>query len=191
MRLLESRRILRSAAAVLSAASALVLGASALPAQAERPPAPATQGCATQQYVERTIHYYGDRDFDPRDVPVGLMIAYFDDIYTADGATLVGHGAGINHMVSRTAEGHVMQYVTEQFQLPDGNLVAEGVMDRYRVANLQWVSIPIHGTSGKYRGLAGVWTWRVTTIGDPQIPVDSRITLCGPGAGALAQEASS
>lgn len=130
--------------------------------------------------IEKTIEFHMNMEVDPRDVPVGWVALYFDDLYDSTDTELIGKAFGVNHAIyKRPSDGHIIQYVTEQFQLPDGCLVAEGAIDRVAVITQQWVSIPVKGISGLYLGMSGLWSWRITSVTDPLIPLVSNITL-GP-----------
>src|SRR5882724_6384399 len=112
--------------------------------------------------IEKTTKIHMNMEVDPRNVPIGWVALYFDDLYTEDESELIGRAFGVNQAIyKRESDGHIIQYVTEQFQLPEGNLVAEGPIDRERVVAQEWVSIPVKGTSGLYLGMTGLWSWRI------------------------------
>ncbi|GAA2345381.1 allene oxide cyclase barrel-like domain-containing protein [Dactylosporangium salmoneum] len=138
-------------------------------------------GCTTIDYFERTDKHDANKPLpDPRNVPVGLQLTYFDSVYDPSGTTKVGDAAGVNSMVEkRASDGHIIQYVTQQYTFADGSLVASGSMDRSDVIGQKWVGTPVYGTAGRYLGLAGTWTWRLVDLTDPTAPAVVKFTLCG------------
>ncbi|MDL4815443.1 allene oxide cyclase barrel-like domain-containing protein [Actinomadura opuntiae] len=130
--------------------------------------------------VEKTIKYYCNMEVDPDKVPVGWTSIYFDNLYDSEDKEQIGSASGVNQAIYvRESDGHMIQYVTHQFQLADGTLAAEGPIDRETVKAREWVSIPVKGTSGLYLGMSGLWTWRLYSYTDPLIPGYSNIVL-GP-----------
>ncbi|MCX5065746.1 hypothetical protein OOJ91_07610 [Micromonospora lupini] len=130
--------------------------------------------------IEKTTKIHVNMEVDPRHVPVGWVALYFDDLYDESGTELIGKAYGVNHAIGeRKSDGHMIQYVTEQFHLEDGSLCAEGPMDREAVIAQEWVQIPVKGTAGIYLGMSGLWSWRLIDLTDPLIPLVSNIKL-GP-----------
>lgn len=149
---------------------------------AARRGAQARPGCIVLNMIERTPRWYGNKKVDPRNVPVGFKAIYFDDVYDSAGHKKIGDAAGVNHAIGkRPSDGHMVQYVTQQFQLPDGDLVAEGAMDRSAVIAQHWVSTRIKGLTGRYVGMSGTWSWRLTDLTQPQMPLEEKIVLCRLG----------
>jgi hypothetical protein len=130
--------------------------------------------------IEKIRSFTTNMEADPRNVPAGWAAVYTDELYDEKGSELIGAAFGVNHAIyKRESDGHMIQYVTEQFQLPEGTLSAEGPMDREAVIAQEWVSIPIRGTGGLFLGMAGLWRWRLFDLSDPLMPLYSNITL-GP-----------
>ncbi|MDN3358537.1 hypothetical protein [Actinomadura sp. DC4] len=136
--------------------------------------------CVRLHLIEHTTSWYGNEQVPPGQAPPGFMAIYFGDMYDADSNALLGHSAGTNDlMYTRASDGATIQNVDEQIHLSDGSIAGSGSMSRQDVIAQKWVSEPVKGTSGRYAGLSGTWTWRLISITDPQVPVDEKFVLCG------------
>jgi hypothetical protein len=182
MRLSKSRWKLLIACAVPLAATALLVGV--IPASASAPQSSAhdakalsAEGCTDLNLIDRIANFYTNMNISPASVPVGFKSAYFDQLYDSTG-TVVGSAVGTLDITHQLANGDESEYLTDQFQFPDGTLVTTGAFDRTDVIAKQWQRAPIGGTSGRYLGMFGTWNWRIISTTAPGIPVQEEFVLC-------------
>jgi hypothetical protein len=138
------------------------------------------KGCVRFHIIERMTRWHGNMDVPPDKAPPGYMAIYFSDLFDATSNKQVGRSAGTNDLMDKKPDGTIMQYVSEQLHFSDGSVIGSGPMSRNDVIAQKWVSTPIKGTSGKYQGMVGRWTWRIMSLTDPAVPVDEKIVLCQP-----------
>ncbi len=180
----HSTALLRPVALGLAvvASAALSLFASDAPVAAtERAAHPATR-CKDFTLTERFIRYDTNMPSDLH-VPAGFQGDWFDELLDASG-TRVGTAVGSMDIMYRAANGDDMEYQFEMFHFPEGTFQVASEIDRADVISGAWVSQPITGTSGVYRGWHGIWRFQLVLesgSGPDSNPsfVDS-FHLCGP-----------
>jgi hypothetical protein len=159
--------------------------AGATPTTAQPIPAkPATApdvglGCSHITVIEPTIRIYTNQPVTSVTAPpVGSMAVYLDPLNDMAG-NQVGNSAGqVAILYVRESDGHEIEQIAEHLVLPGGILFSSGFYDRSAILAGQWVSARIKGVSGRYAGMSGTWTWRLTSL-TPPFPVEERIVVCG------------
>lgn len=113
-------------------------------------------------------------DVTVADPQIGQTGTFDDEIYDESG-TLLGtsHGSFRIEYV-RPGDGGLMTYYTEDLTLTDGTIHAEGWADFNDVRTSEWVFYPATGTGGRYKGLTGFRTWRMTGV---RASAEARILL--------------
>jgi hypothetical protein len=102
----------------------------------------------------------------------GFMAIYICDVFDTEGR-LIGNSAGSMTILGEDPEtGHLLEHITEQIKLPDGNITAWGTMDRSDVMAQKWVTYRAEGTSGRYLGMTGTRSYRINSFDDPAFPLD-------------------
>ncbi|WP_066363831.1 allene oxide cyclase barrel-like domain-containing protein [Herbidospora mongoliensis] len=115
-------------------------------------------------------------DVTVADPQIGQVGTFDDEIYDEDGNLLgTSHGSFKIEYV-RPGDGGLMTYYTEDITLTDGTIHAEGWADFNDVRTSEWVYYPATGTGGRYEGLTGFRTWRMTGV---RASAEARILLAG------------
>ena len=160
------------ACAVVVATGAAVPGAAASQART----ADHGRGCVTLSVVDITVQGYRPPQSQPG-VQVGTFGTYTDVVYDSSGKTAIGTAVGSLDILYQAANGDLIQYRNEQWELPGGTLAYASREDRTRWASPQHGRVI--GTSGSYAGLSGSIVWQVIGTGNsPTVP--ETFTLC-PG----------
>lgn len=163
------------ASAVAVAAGAAIPGAAAAHAAGTTDH---DRGCVKLSVVDITVQGYRPPQSQPG-AQVGTFGTYTDVVYDSTGTIAVGTAIGSLDIMYQAANGDLIQYRTEQWQLAGGTIAYSSREDR-----TQWFN-PQHGrvigTSGSYAGMSGSIDWQVIGTGNsPKVP--ESITLC-PGDG--------
>jgi hypothetical protein len=184
MRLPIHPRLRLAAAATALVAGLVAVTFAALPAEAESPPKSHRQ-CVHLHLKEEFIRFDTNGPSSIQ-VPPGFQADWFDRLTdwetgTKERGTAVG---SMDIMYDDPKTGHNIEYQFEMFHFPEGTFYVASAFDRMKVINSEWISQPITGTSGKYRGWTGVWTWRTVPQEDPSAPppFEDLFDLCGPAA---------
>ncbi|WP_326658957.1 allene oxide cyclase barrel-like domain-containing protein [Streptomyces canus] len=114
------------------------------------------------------------------DVPAGFQANWFDVVYDWETGEKVGTAVGaMNIIYERKSDGHDIEFQWEMFHLPDGTFQAGSSFDRMDVIEGNWITQPVEGVSGVYRGWKGKWTWRALfEIPDAPPDFEAVIEIC-------------
>ena len=106
----------------------------------------------------------------------GFMTTYWCDVFNTD-EELIGTSIGTMIILyRRPSDGHLIEYCSEQIQLKDGSFAAGGFIDRNDVLSQNWISYPVIGTGGRYKGMTGNRKYRINKLAD-QYPLIAEIEL--------------
>lgn len=152
------KRIWGAAAAVgvagaLAAATIGVQGASA----------DSKKNCVTLNVLSK---FDGYTIISPPEVKdVGLFGTYQEKIYATPTSTeVMATGLGTFDVTEiRPSDGHILKYVAEEWQFPDGDVAVAGIVDNYNVQNGLENVLPLRGLNKKYAGMYGTLRWTVPT----------------------------
>ncbi|NJP45186.1 allene oxide cyclase barrel-like domain-containing protein [Actinacidiphila epipremni] len=99
----------------------------------------------------------------------------FDDELYDEGGKLIGtaHGTFTIRYI-RPGDNGLLSWYSEDITLEDGTIHAEGWADFNDVKTSKWVFYPAVGTSGRYEGLTGFRSWRMTGV---RASAEARILL--------------
>jgi allene oxide cyclase-like protein len=165
------RRLLIAGVAISGAAVGVI------PASAATGKAATDHHCVHLTLIEPTIRIYLNAPVDPTvGVVVGTQVAYFDPLLDTSGHQ-IGQSVGMVDILYRASNGHLIQDIDENLQLPGGTLLTTGTYDRVQGLSGAWETAPLTGLSGAYAGMSGTWTWRVTSHVAP-FPVQEELSLC-------------
>lgn len=172
------RRLLPVTAAVLIA-SGLLIGVIPATAATSQPRASDDGNqCIGLNFIEPTIKVYGNMTItSPSALPTGFLAIYFDQLNNPADGTKAGDSAGHFDIMYQLANGDDIEYISESMQLADGTLAGAGSFDRSNMLAGDWINIPVHGTSGRYVGMSGIWHWRVLSF-SPPYPVQDKAIVC-------------
>lgn len=113
-------------------------------------------------------------DVDVANPQVGQRGTFDDEIFDETGRLLgTSHGSFRIEYV-RPGDNGLMTYYTEDINLEDGAIHAEGWADFNDVRTSEWVFYPATGTGGRYEGLTGFRKWRMTGV---RASAEARILL--------------
>jgi len=166
---------------IVAAAAALTTCLGAVPADAARSGPVRSDHhnkCITLNYIEKLIRYYPESDHV---TGVGVFGEYYDEMYLTTTSTdkkATGIGT-FDTLYTDPATGHIMEWVTEQWQFPDGTFVGSGLFDRNEMLRGEWMHTPLVGSSGRYVGMKGHIDWRAIDLDKPgNPPAQDVIVLC-------------
>ncbi|MFI7344508.1 hypothetical protein ACIBUY_41985 [Streptomyces sp. NPDC050085] len=169
-------KVVAPAAALLACVAAVSF--TTLPASAEQHK-PGKE-CRSFHWREKMPTY--DTNMPPsEDVPAGFQANWFDHVYDWKTGEKVGTAVGaMNIIYERPSDGHDIEYQWEMFHLADGTFAAGSSFDRADVIAGNWITQPVNGVSGAYKGWKGTWTWRALfEIPDTAPDFEAVIKLCG------------
>jgi hypothetical protein len=180
MRLSKSKRGSLAISAAVLASCAVFIGVT--PAAASTPDAGKAKHdkkCIELHFIEKLAAAYPGTPV----TGVGALGNFFDKLYALDGATQVGTGVGTyNLLYQRPSDGHIIEYATEQDQLPGGTVAITGYFDRTALFAFQRVTLQAKGTSGEYLGYSGTESSVMISLTEPGFPETADFVLCRPGA---------
>lgn len=134
-------------------------------------------GCVTITLIEKLIKFI---PFSHQLMGPGTFGTYFDQLFTTTASTDVqATGIGSFDLMFAKPNGHIEEWVTEQWQFPNGTFAGQGPFDRNLMLAGHLVHTPLVGTSGAYLGMHGVISWKainLTSPGNP--PALDKIVLC-------------
>ncbi|WP_448316709.1 allene oxide cyclase barrel-like domain-containing protein [Streptomyces sp. CO7] len=113
-------------------------------------------------------------DVDVADPQTGQTGTFDDELYDETGRQIGTSHGSFRITYVRPGDGGLMTYYTEDITLEDGTIHAEGWADFNDVRTSEWVYYPATGTSGRYAGLTGFRTWRMTGV---RASAEARILL--------------
>jgi hypothetical protein len=173
------RRRLRPLWAVILSACALLIGVIPATAAASQAKPDSPGRCTELNMVEVIVHAYGNMTVTSLiSPPPGLMGIYFDQLNDSTGTTQVGSAAGHFDIMYKRPDGSDVEYFSENAHLADGTFFVAGSYDRADILGQHWLSFPVKGTSGRYLGMDGTWSWRVLRFTYPSFPIQDKIILC-------------
>ncbi|MFC4048766.1 hypothetical protein ACFOY4_03640 [Actinomadura syzygii] len=109
-------------------------------------------------------------------VNLGSSVEFEDELYDADG-TQIGTATGTSVIFSRP-DGTIMQIVSARDDYADGSVTWSGTYTMFPVTEPK--SVPAHGISGRYHGLAGTRTFQLLDRPDPETSlIKSSLVLNG------------
>jgi hypothetical protein len=177
MRLIRSRRDRPAILGVLLVACTLFAGitpAAASTSQNAKANADAPE-CVELHFIEKLAAVYPANTVSG----VGSFGNFFDKLYAQDGTTQVGIGVGtFNLLYQRPSDGHIIEFATEQDQLPGGTVVITGFFDRTDLLTFNRVQLSAEGTSGQYLGMSGSESSIMISLTEPGFPETADFTLC-------------
>lgn len=120
-----------------------------------------TKECVTLNLIERLDSF--DLKSPPGTTDVGLFGTFVDKAYwTLDSTEVIATGIGtFDVLYKRPSDGHLIEFVTEQWQFPDGDFMMTGYVDRWDLVNSKMIVDQLTGMSGKYAGMKGTLRWYV------------------------------
>lgn len=132
--------------------------------------------CIEITLVEKLIKYYPQSDHL---TGTGVFGTYYDRLYTTATSTdVMATGIGTFDTLYLAPNGHIMEWVTEQWQFPDGTFVGSGLFDRTAMLAGHLVHTPLVGASGVYKGMHGQVVWNAFDLSNPIPPALDKISLC-------------
>src|SRR5205814_756035 len=107
--------------------------------------------CVRMHLTEHTLKYLPNEPVGPSGAPdkPGWMAGYLTDLDNFGSDQHVAAGTGGLDILSRKPNGHLVQYIAEQVQSPDGTFVGTGAQDQTDVLAQQWVRMAVKGTGGR------------------------------------------
>jgi hypothetical protein len=136
--------------------TAAIIGAQTASADSEN-------NCVTLNVMSR---FAGDTIISPPEVKdIGLFGTYTEKIYATPTSTeVIATGLGTFDVTEkRPSDGHIIKYVAEEWQFPDGDVAVAGDVDNYNVQNGLKNVLPLRGLNKKYAGMYGTLSWTVPT----------------------------
>ncbi len=176
---MRTRRARRTLLAMAAVAAVAITGLVAVPADASSGVGPDHGSrCITLNYIEKLIKYYPESDHI---TGTGVFGEYYDEMYLTTTSTdkkATGIGT-FDTLYLDPRTGHIMEWVTEQWQFPDGTFVGSGLFDRNEMLAGEWMHTPLVGASGRYLGMKGHIDWRAIDLDKPgNPPAQDVIVLC-------------
>jgi hypothetical protein len=126
--------------------------------------------------IEKVTQAHTNSTESPEKWGPGFMTTYWCDVFNED-EELIGTSIGTMIILyRRPSDGHLIEYCSEQIQLKDGAFAAAGFIDREDVLSQRWISYPVVGTGGRYKGMTGNRRYRINKLAD-QYPLIAEIEL--------------
>jgi hypothetical protein len=136
------------------------------------------KGCVTFDVVDRTVEAWQPTNKPPASaLSIGT---YADVINNAADTTQIGTATGTATVLSVRPDGHQVEFLAQQWQLPDGVVAYQDTFDRTAMLAGQTVRGPAEGITGRYAGLTGTMEWKLIGYGLGSHKVPEHFTLC-PG----------